>query len=188
MRTILNALIHALVRWCEKTGRVYKITGGGDTVYLVRYIVFKSKYGCFYIHRFMRSDSDDPHDHPWNFITYIVSGGYSEVFYDLNKPQEHADWFWRGGKRKFKSFWTKHINVRKPGSFAFRRATDIHQVVVDRPYMMSEIEKAPLTACIMFSRQRNWGFWPLKDRGSKFVDWRRYLKVTPDDPRITGSE
>lgn len=189
MRFLLNKLIHALVKWCEKTNRVYKITGGGDTVYLVRYIVFKSKYGCFYIHRFMRSDSDDPHDHPWNFITYIVSGGYKEKFYDLDKPTQNSNaQAYFGADAKFTSFWTPRTNVRLPGSFAFRRATDIHQVVVDRPYLMHEIEQAPLTACIMFSRQRNWGFWPLKDRGSKFVDWRRYLKVTPDDPRIVGSE
>ena len=72
-----------LCKWCEKTGRVAYITGGpaGKTVYLVRYMPIHSKYLCLYIHRFMRSDADDPHDHPWNFFTYVISGGYKEAFY-----------------------------------------------------------------------------------------------------------
>lgn len=190
MRTLLNLLIKRLVKWCQKTGRVYHITGEAtdqEDIYLVRYIVLKSEWLCIYIHRFMRSDSSDPHDHPWNFISYVVSGGYEEVFYDINKPQTNKDWFITK-KKKYTSFWTEKLNVRKPGSFAFRRATDIHRVVVPRDFKLSEIEDAPLTACIMFSRQRHWGFWPLKDRGSKFVDWRRYLRISPNDPRIAGSE
>lgn len=185
MRTLLNKIIYALVEWCKNTGRVYYITGSAnkqEEVYLVRYIVLKSKWMCIYIHRFMRSDSSDPHDHPWNFITYIVSGGYTEVFYNREMPVKDLK------TNRFVSYWTKKLNTRVPGSFAFRRATDIHRVVVDRKYSLFELEQAPLTACIMFNRQRNWGFWPLKDEGSKFVDWRRYLRIRPKDPRIAGSE
>lgn len=181
MKFILNGLIKALVKWCQKHGRVYHITGGTpDDVYMVRYIVLKSRLCCIYIHRFMRSDSDDPHDHPWNFITYIAEGGYSEDFYDVNQPSKTD--------KKYLAYWTKRVNVRVPGSFAFRRATDIHRVVLKRNYKMAEIKKAPLTACIMFKRQRHWGFWPLLHKGSLFVDWRKYLKISPRDVRIEGSE
>ena len=89
MKSLLNKLIYFLVERCIKKGRVFHITGSADQsedVYLVRYIVVKSKYLCIYIHRFLRSDTSDPHDHPWNFITYIVSGGYQEHFYDVNQP------------------------------------------------------------------------------------------------------
>jgi hypothetical protein len=192
MRYLLNLLIHKAVAWCKKNNRVFYITGEAtdkEDVYLVRYIVLKSELCCIYIHRFMRSDSSDPHDHPWNFFTYIVSGGYTEHFYDVTKPQTNKDWFFYGVKEhKYTSFWTMRENVRKPGSFAFRRATDIHRVVIPRTFKLNEIEQAPLTACIMFNRKRHWGFWPLKDKGSKFVDWRRYLKIRPSDPRIQGSE
>lgn len=193
MRYLLNVLILKAVEWCKKNNRVFYITGGDAKdefdVYLVRYIVLKSRFCCIYIHRFMRSDGSDPHDHPWNFITYIVSGGYTELFYDVNKPRVREDYFLVGDRKpRYKSFWTVRENVRKTGSFAFRRATDIHRVCVDKTRRLSEIEDAPLTACIMFNRTRHWGFWPLKDRGSKFIDWRRYLKIRPNDPRIQGSE
>lgn len=183
MKSLLNKLIYFLVERCKAKGHVYHITGTEDQkddVYLVRYIVLKSRFMCIYIHRFMRSDSSDPHDHPWNFLTYIVSGGYEEHFYDINQPVK--------GKKKYLSFWTKKVNVRKPGSLAYRRATDIHRVVIPRKYTLAQIEQAPLTACIMFNRIRHWGFWPLADKGAKFIDWRSYLNIKTDDPRITGSE
>lgn len=194
MRYLFNFFILQAVEWCKRHGRVFHITGEAtdkEDVYLVRYIVLKTQWCCIYIHRFMRSDSSDPHDHPWNFFTYIVSGGYVEHFYDMSQPQTRVDnsnWFVKFPRRKYKSFWTMRENVRNPGSFAFRRATDIHRVVIPRSFKLDEIEQAPLTACLMFSRQRHWGFWPLKHRGSKFVDWRRYLKISPSDPRIQGSE
>lgn len=183
MKTILNSLIRYLAKRCEVSGRMYQITGeasGKQAVYLVRYIVIKSRFFCFYIHRFMRSDSSDPHDHPWNFVTYIVEGGYDEHFYNVNKPDKEGN--------EYKAYWSMNVNTRKPGSFAFRRATDIHRVVIPRSFEMAEIEQAPLTACLMFKRQRHWGFWPLSDNGSKFVDWRKYLDIRPQDPRIEGSE
>lgn len=184
LNLLINKLAKALVRWCEKTDRVYHITGGVNkkTVYLVRYIVFKSNLGCIYIHRFMRSDVDDPHDHPWNFFTYVISGRYMEAFYDRKKHQISKK------KDKFLAMWTKRINVRKPGSLAYRRATDIHQVIVDRPYEMSEIELAPFTICIIGPRIRQWGFWSLKLRGTLFTDWRQYLHISPSDPAFKGSE
>ena len=180
---LVKKICDALVRWCEKTGRIYYITGGENreapTVYLVRYLVFKSKLFSFYIHRFMRSDSDVPHDHPWNFFTYVISGGYKEVFYDRKAYQTNEN------QTEFTSLWTRKLNTRLPGSLAYRRATDIHQVVVDREYEMSEIQEAPYTICLIGPRFRQWGFW--KDSAT-FTDWRQYLKISPTDPAFKGSE
>lgn len=179
---MIKAIANAIANWCERTGRVFYITGGpnGKTVYLVRYIPFKSKYFCFYIHRFMRSDADDPHDHPWNFFTYVISGGYKEAFYDRNKPVAGTD--------EFQALWSKTINTRLPGSIAYRRSTDVHQVILDKDYEMSEIKDAPFTVCLIGPRLREWGFWPLANKGKTWIDWRSYLSITPNDPRTKGSE
>lgn len=181
MKLLIEYLVHKLVQWCIRNNRVFHITGDGqEDVYLVRYIVFKSKWGCFYIHRFMRSDASDPHDHPWNFFTYIVSGGYEEHFFDVSKPVIENG--------RFESFWRKKINVRKAGSLAYRRATDIHRVVIPQRFMMKDIQRAPLTACIMFKRKRHWGFWSEMAKGGVWTDWRDYLMIKPNDPRTEGSE
>lgn len=176
---MIKFIVKMLVKLCEETGNVHKIVGGKNKdVYLVRYILFKSKYCCIYIHRFLRSDSDTPHDHPWNFFTYVVSGSYKELFYDKNKTV--------ATKKGFKSLCVPHINDRPEGSLAYRRATDIHQVIVDKTRKLEEIEDAPLTICLIGPRVRDWGFW--NKEGTDFTDWRKYLKISPDDPRIVGSE
>ena len=152
MRWIIEKIANALVKWCEKNDRIFKITGGsnGATVYLVRYIVFKSRFGCVYIHRFMRTDADDPHDHPWNFWTYIISGGYTEKFYDKSKPQYEVEGLEKSfseSKLKYSSMWTDTRNIRKPGSLVYRKATDIHVVKTDK-------ERSIYSVCDGFKNKR----------------------------------
>lgn len=61
---------------------------------------------------FTSADDGDPHDHPFDFITHILSGGYIERIYKIDKAGE--------------------ISIteveRKPGTSHFVNATDIHQI------------------------------------------------------------
>tara|TARA_A100001388_G_C28544001_1_gene391628 strand:- start:71 stop:517 length:447 start_codon:yes stop_codon:yes gene_type:complete len=54
----------------------------GDEPYLERYYLFLRDRKTFpfniFIHRFLKSDPDDLHDHPWAFFSIILSGGYWE--------------------------------------------------------------------------------------------------------------
>lgn len=195
MSWIIAQLTKFLIKWCEKRGRVYKIVGGlkSTTIYMVKYVVVKNPLFCIYIHRFMRSDADDPHDHPWNFVSYILKGTYTEHCFDINKPvlnknlaeqEKHKAL----SKLHYISYWTENKKRRNAGSLGFRSARIIHRVVLDRSYEMNEIEDAPLTICFMGRKRRHWGFWPYQDGGSVFVDWRKYLNIKPGDPRIEGSE
>jgi len=181
---LVNKIALKLCDWCERTGRVFYIKGGpkGETTYLVRYMPIQSKWCCLYIHRFMRSDADDPHDHPWNFFTYVISGGYDEVCYS-KVPQKSCN----QGEQFFSALWTKYLTRRLPGTIAYRKATDVHQVVIDRNYEMSEIKNAPFTVCLIGPRIREWGFWPLENNGTTWIDWRKYLNITPNDSRTKGS-
>lgn len=175
---MIKFLVKLAIKFCQWRGKEFHIMGNNNQdVFLVRYILFKSKAFSIYIHRFLHSDADAPHDHPWNFYTYVVENGYQEYFYDLNKPLVESG--------EFKSLWTMKINHRKPGSLEYRKATDIHRVVLPQQYTLEEINQAPLTICLMFKRQRNWGFW---NNGSYFIDWREYLNIKPNDHRIEGSE
>jgi len=60
--------------------------------YLERYYLFLKERENFpfnvFIHRFLKSDPDDLHDHPWSFRTIILKGGYWEYTKDGK--------FWRG--------------------------------------------------------------------------------------------
>ena len=63
-----------------------------NEIYLERYYLFLKDRKTFpfnvFLHRFHKSDPDDLHDHPWNYRTLILKGGYWEY-----TPQGK---FWRG--------------------------------------------------------------------------------------------
>jgi hypothetical protein len=77
--------------------------GDGNTPYLTRYTIIDKKNWQLCLHVFHRSDADEHHDHPWNFISLIVWRGYIE-----ETPA--------GRKRKY------------PGMLLFRKETHRHRV------------------------------------------------------------
>jgi len=174
---VIEFITKSLIKWCERTGRTLHITGTGgpDDVYLVRYYVFQSNRFNVFIHRFMRSDRDDLHDHPWDFATYLVSGAYTEKRWD-HKEQDVV--------------YTHRLNLEDVGygpekmnRLVFRKAEDQHMVMTDREYAMSEIEQAPLTICVTGRTRREWGFVSESNcQGRTWIPWRRYLGLPEDEP------
>lgn len=70
--------------------------------YLERYYIFLKDRTWFpfniFLHRFLKSDPDSPHDHPWAYITFIIKGGYWEYVpaYDMNGHITGETKIWRG--------------------------------------------------------------------------------------------
>lgn len=46
--------------------------------YLIRYTLLSCKWFTIKIHKALISDPDEPHDHPWNYLSIILWGGYWE--------------------------------------------------------------------------------------------------------------
>jgi hypothetical protein len=103
------------------------------------------------VHKFLKSDPDDVHDHPWPYFTIILKGGYWEWIPVFNghgaKTYEYAVW-------------------RSAGSFRFAGAETYHRIELD-----------PAVECwTLFMpgiKQRDWGFL-VKDR---WVQWQEYLAM-----------
>lgn len=187
---MVKFVVHKLMQWCERTGRVMKITGsaGPDDVYLIRYYVVRSRYFNIFIHQFLRSDRDDLHDHPWNFVTYLVSGSYTENRFNPKTGKVEAT---RRINAPYDDYMQKvHL---KQNTLVYRRATDQHQVVVDQDLKEKDKDKAALTLFISGPTKREWGF--IKEEESMFfnerqagikmrtwVDWRTYLGLPKDTP------
>ena len=53
-----------------------------DEPYLERYYLFLKERDRFpfnvFLHKFLKGDPDDVHDHPWPYCTFILAGGYYE--------------------------------------------------------------------------------------------------------------
>jgi len=176
-------LVPKLENWCERTGRTMNITGkqGPMDVYLVRCFLFRSPLFCIYIHRFLRSDQDDPHDHPFDFTGYVVKGGYNEWSY--TRYYNLMDQLVLCGT----------VSRRKEGTWAKRKAQHIHKVIVDQSLPYDRRKEAVLTVIFRGPEKRDWNFYRLfgqpwighlaRGKGvcskAKQTVWYEYLGVKP---------
>lgn len=93
----------------------------------------------FYLHCFLRSDDDRAlHDHPWNFVSLLLFGGYKEHRDEgseyLNRV-DYSGWDWRGAnniqvvdQRKHYDDPVRVIREYLEGSVIRSRAADLHRV------------------------------------------------------------
>ena len=100
-----------LLKFLEKIGRKRVIYDRLENEpYLIRYYLFLKDRKWFpfniFLHKFMKGDPDELHDHPWPYATLILKGGYWEV-----TPKGK---YWRG-----------------PGSFRIAGPKSLHRVELE---------------------------------------------------------
>lgn len=90
------------------------------------------------------------HDHPWNFLSLVLAGGYIELRPVATDPCFVGD--------------TERVIARHrlPGSVAFRRATDRHRIAHVRP--------GTVTLILTWPKVHWWGFFTPTGK----VWWRDY--------------
>lgn len=122
--------------------------------YLERYYLFLKDRKNFpfnvFLHKFLKSDPDDLHDHPWPYATLILKGGYWEWLPQFNP---------KGEKIGEMAVW------RKPGHFRTCSANSYHRIELD-----------PSVECwTLFMpgpQQREWGFLNKKNQ---WIQHEEYL-------------
>lgn len=100
------------------------------------------------IHHFSGPDLGNPHDHPWSFTTFILSGSYIEEVYTIA-----AD-----------GSWSKDVVHRSAGSSHRVEATHIHRII-ELP------EGACWTMVISGPQERDPHFWKFNDKGIYCRPW-----------------
>lgn len=98
-------------------------------LYLRRYVLGRCKQLSVYLHQFWQSDYDVPHDHPWDFMSFVVKGHYIEHFADGTSER------------------------RGLFSFRYRSAREFHWIEVPEG-----MEGKTWTIFIGFRVKRVWGF------------------------------
>lgn len=131
----------AFLNWLDKLGRKRIIMDRIDNEpYLERYYLFLKDRKRFpfnvFLHKFLKSDPDDVHDHPWPYATLILKGGYWEWIPQFNSKNEKIGEVavWRG-----------------PGHFRVCNANSYHRIELD----------PDITAWTLFMpgpQRREWGF------------------------------
>jgi hypothetical protein len=151
---ILQQISDRFLNWLERHDRKRIIMDRTENEpYLERYyVLFKERitfpYNIF-LHKFLKSDPDDVHDHPWNYFTIILKGGYWEWIPVFNTLGEKFSEYrvWRG-----------------PGSFRFGGMNNYHRI---------ELEPGVNAWTLFFvgPKKREWGFLV----NNKWIHYEQYL-------------
>lgn len=140
---ILQKIKDLSLNWLERHDRKRVIMDRVDNEpYLERYYIFLKDRKRFpfnvFLHKFLKGDPDDVHDHPWPYATLILAGGYYEWIPTFNP--------YTGDKVGETRYW------RGPGHFRICKPTSYHRI---------ELAEG-VTAWTLFMpgpQRREWGFW-----------------------------
>ena len=156
---ITQYLKNKFFKTLEKTGRKRIILDrASKEPYLERYYVFLKDRTWFpfnvFIHKFIKSDPDDVHDHPWPYATLILKGGYNEWVptFDEHGKKIGEVCHWRG-----------------PGHFRICSANSYHRIE-----MVEGV--AAWTMFMPGPQKREWGFL-VKDKwiqNEQYFEQRRH--------------
>lgn len=102
--------------------------------YLTRWTI--SHTFRLYVHRFRRSDIDVPHDHPWNYLSIILWGGYFE-----QTPDD------------------PYFSWKPPGSILYHKAEWIHRVILKQDIEGFWPPVNAWTLVWLGCKRRKWGFY-----------------------------
>jgi hypothetical protein len=118
----------ALWEWADIPSKVYP-----NEVYLRRLRIVQTPWCAFMMHWIYEADFDrDPHDHPWNFWSFVLRGGYIEHIYDSPDALVRPQWW-----RRF----------------------SLHKMPVDKAHQIRSVVADTVTLVFTGRRQRVWGFW-----------------------------
>lgn len=124
----------------------------GRTIYMRRWFFWCPWFGIR-VHHILRSDADKHmHDHPWDFISILLTGGYTELLPRTDVTPELAARM-RPVKRRHPRW-----------SIVRHKAEDLHRLILDEPVW---------TLVLTGPKRRSWGF--MTEQG--MVPWRTYLGV-----------
>lgn len=91
-----------------KLFQIENIVRGDEQPYLWRLIIFRCHWFSIMLHVFQDSDDDCLHDHPWDFVSIILLGGYYERDGD-NK----LTWYSAGSILRRKADWKHQVVLHK---------------------------------------------------------------------------
>ena len=147
------------MKWClnllERLGRKRIVMDRqSNEPYLERYYLFLKDRKNFpfniFLHKFLKGDPDDVHDHPWPYATLILKGGYYEWVPEFDEEGKMLREIqkWRG-----------------PGHFRICSPDSYHRIEL----------KPEVTAWTLFMpgpHRRDWGFLVK----NKWIQHEEYLK------------
>lgn len=159
---------HIVARICKAVGLYRLILDREENdPYLHRYYLFNTRWLAplfpslsyrLVLHRCVRSDADGLHDHPWDWKSLILEGGYWESLPVTTNDPMQDDLL---APPKIHRVW------RGPGEgWRSCKSTDFHRL--ELPEGVTE----SWSLFLMGPKKKDWGF---QDRNGQWVQWEEYI-------------
>ena len=148
-------LSERLIERAQRTPYFHLYHADGS-LYMARYWLRPGRGGTWAarVHHIATPDEDRHlHDHPWDFVSIVLRGGYKEI-----RPLGVEPGFDGDEERTY-------LVDRRPGSVAVRRSTDRHRIVSVLPDTWTLFITGP--------KRQWWGFYTEFGK----VHWRDYESV-----------
>lgn len=132
--------------------------GKPSVLYMRRWRFLRTPWFELRVHHIVRSDGDrELHDHPFDFVSFIISGGYWE-------------------ERLVDGALNNRTMTRcLPGSFIFRKAETLHRLSLNTLVddLEDEYDLPAWTFVIAGPRRREWGF--VTETGEGWISWKEHV-------------
>jgi hypothetical protein len=140
-------------RWALNERMVIPCEDGSD--YLIRRRLIQTPLFGVYVHQLLGPDKEDPHDHPWSFVSVVLRGGYTEDFYPF-----------------------PHLAAARVVPFFRRqewRRGSAHRMGTATAHRITHVLPGTVSLIFVGRRKREWGFFPA---GGGWVPWKEYEGVS----------
>lgn len=144
-------------RWAFLSPQDIPAKDGSGDVYLHRFRIIKTPFFGVYLHDLNLPDTDrDPHDHPWTFWSFVLSGGYEEIVFE--------DLQYLPGLRS--PLCAERIYNRRWLKWSW------HRMNTNAAHKILSVQPKTKTLVFTGPRVREWGFWT-QDR---WIPWKPYVQ------------
>lgn len=124
--------------------------------FLDRWGLVHDRIGGFYLHHISGPDPGmDLHDHPWSFISIVLSGGYFD-----KQAQIHADGSRHEPAQGNYWGWRQIVDVTRPDGIRRRWLPSVHRMPLDVAHRIVAADRGTWTLVLRGPTRRVWGFFP----------------------------
>lgn len=145
-------------KWAFMSKMVIPSKRNTGELYLVRWRVIQTPWFGVFVHKINEPDFDrDCHDHPWNFTSIILRGGYTEEVWPVPRHLFMPD-----------TLGAAPISYQRRWNLFSR-----HRMTTEKAHKIISVKPGTISLILVGRRFRDWGFWTPQG----WVVWTEYLDV-----------
>jgi hypothetical protein len=155
--------------------KLFVIRNSCGDPYLIRWTFFDVFGYSLKLHIILRSDDDRaPHDHPWDFLTLMLQGGYWEHTFSAVKGETNRTWVKPWTLRRCRAPHPHRLELVEEVPVARPTDPKLQNEIIDGFFSpnVRQMFRPAITLVFMWPSKREWGFYT----PGRWVHWRDFLR------------